>query len=71
MLKREAAFIMAEDIFVAALTAHPYTIANLLVSLERTKAWIAVLADEGPRRWWLYGNVGVVVLPEDLRAGVR
>ena len=54
MLEWEAAFVMAKDVFVAALAAHPYTVANLLVSLEGTKARIAVLADEGRRRWWLY-----------------
>jgi hypothetical protein len=45
MLEWKLASIVPEDVLVAALTAHPYTVADFLVCLEGTKAWVAMLVD--------------------------
>jgi hypothetical protein len=71
VLEREAAFVVPEDVLVTALAAHPHAIADFFVRLEGAKIRVGMLVDHGRRCWWLYRDVGVVVLSNALRAGVR
>jgi hypothetical protein len=69
MLEGEAASIVPEDVLVATVTAHPYTVADFLVCREGTQAWVPMLADQTRTCGGLYPDARVVVLSDALRAG--